>query len=102
MAKEKNCSTLGAGSKVDVVRSSGGFRSNIVSLSLRLMAWHGQCVPPSFVDLLHCEERLSLEEYGQYHTDVSTSALEQNVDQWNPCGFHTTVSIVFGLLIVWR
>jgi hypothetical protein len=72
--KRKTRSALGPGSKVDVVRSSGRFRPDIVSISLRCMAWHCQHVTLIFVDLLHREERLSLEKYDQDNIDSSTSA----------------------------
>jgi hypothetical protein len=58
---------------MDVVRFSGRSRPDIVSLSLRHVAWHCQRVPSIFVNLLPCEECLSLEEYDQYKIDPSTS-----------------------------
>jgi hypothetical protein len=68
--------SLGArsGNKVDVVRSSGHSRLDIISLSLRRVAWHCQRVPPIFVDFLRREECLSLQEYDQYNIDSSTFA----------------------------
>jgi hypothetical protein len=86
-----------------VVRSSGRSRPDIVSLSLRGVAWHCQRVPPSFVNLLRREERLSLEKWDQNNIDSSTSA------PWiehQPNGTHVDSTrwsaLFFGLLIVWR
>jgi hypothetical protein len=49
-------------SKVDVMHSSDGSCPDIVSLSLRRVAWHSQRVPPIFVDFLRREKLLSLGE----------------------------------------
>jgi hypothetical protein len=67
----------------------------------------------NFIDLLHREERLSLEEYDQYKIDLSTSAPWQNSDpvepMWIPhhgqrC-FRTADCLAFnywGILMVWE
>jgi hypothetical protein len=82
--KRKSCPVRGPGSKVDVVRSSGSSRPDIVLLSLRRVDWHFQHIPALFVGLLRREERLLCKNILNIILTHSLLPLGQSFDQVEP------------------